>query len=261
MAYEVDGARMKARRIEMRNAAAQEERSDWTQEQVGLRAGLDRKTVGDMERRTGQRFERTTIEYVCAILALDPDTVILDQGPGDVRINGPRKIDLRPARSWSAPDWDLSRIVIGLDGLGFAPRPGLRLAYELEGMTLTLPALAPDEVFRCRYRARFDPSVDNHLGIIGPFESQTIGRDRPVHRGAWSFQSDGDLGLTWRRFNHLMRTSQTNILHVEVVFDFDRGAETLDLKVSIAQLHAYMEKVERVGQNLLKFAQLEVLDL
>lgn len=261
MAYEVDGARMRARRIEKKNAAVREERSDWSQEAVASEACVDRRTVGNMERKSGQRFERSTIEEVCAVLDLEPDAVILHQGPGDVRPVGPHKIDLRPARVWSAPDWPSSRLVVGLDGLGLEPRPGLRLAYTLEGMTLTLPDLAPDEVFRCRYRARFDPDANNHLGIVGPFEPQTVGRGRPVPPGAWSFQSDGDAGLTWNRFDHLMRTSQTNVLRVDVVLAFDRGTETLALKASVAQLHAYMEKVERVGQDLLKFAQLEVLNL
>lgn len=259
MSFEVDGERLRARRLEQKEAPS--ESKEWSQEAVALRAGVDRKTVGDMERRKGQRFEIEIIRYVCSVLEIDPDDVILTPAREDIVFDGPRKIDFRPARPWNAPDWENSRIVIALDQMGIATNTGVTLAFELQGIRLRLPQVDKTEAFKCRYLSRLIPGVPNHLGIESEFEPQHISKNSPVQPRAWSFKSDGDYGLTWMKLNDALKGFSSNVLSILVEYKFDKFSVEKEYRVSLAQLHSYMNEIERTGQSILKFAQLEVLDL
>lgn len=259
MAFEVDGRKLRARREELRKI--RKNGYSWSQEDVADRSEIVRRTYGDMERNPGQKFSLPTIECICETLYLIKDEVILSESPEDVRFIIPRKVDFRPARSWDAPEWEDSRVAVGLDKLGFELRPGVGLTYQLRSMSLTMPTISGEEVFRCRYLSRIAPGTPNHLGIEAEFAPQIITQTSPVTERAWTFLSDGDLGITWRQLNDTLTCFHTNVLTVQVLLFFDRCELRVALSLSVAQAHSYMQQVRRIGQPYLKFMQLEVLRL
>ncbi len=259
MSFEVDGRKLRARRKELSKFDKTEE--NWSQEAVAGRAGIDRTTYNKMEGATGQRFSLTVITYACKVLDIAPDDIILTPGIEDVQILGPSKVDFRPVRPWSAPEWEESRVAIGLDKLGFRLRPNIALHYRLDAISLMMPELTGNEVFKCRYLSTFAPGANGHLGIETEFHPQEIQQRTPVQERGWTLLSDGDVGCSWRDLHDLVAVFPKNVLRLQVLLNFDRFQVQKTLYLSRAQAQSYMKEVRRLGQPYLKFMQLEVLKL
>lgn len=252
-------------------------RREWSQEGVAERAGIDRRTYGNMERNETQRFSQTAISYVCEVLNLDPDEVIIEDDPGDLlvtRLLPPRKtkIGFRPARPWSAAGWEDSRVTITLDGIGFAlPSDcAAEASVILHGLSVTMPHVAGGEVFSCRYLSTPIPghtapevhADKNHIGVTGAFTAQTVTPAAPIAAQGWTCLSDGAHGLTWRKFMSTMADFQRNVLELPVTLHLSGGtAVSHNLRVAVAEMKTHMKIVEERGQALLRMTELEVLDL
>ena len=97
--YEVYGEKLRAKRLEWQQAEAAR-KGEWSQESVSYRAGVDRKTYGDMERNLGQRFQLFAIKAVCAALDIDVSEVIrpnrepINDETDDKKINHPQITNL-----------------------------------------------------------------------------------------------------------------------------------------------------------------------
>jgi transcriptional regulator with XRE-family HTH domain len=259
MSFEVDGRKLRARRQELSRLDKTEE--SWSQEAVALRAGIDRVTYGNMERVTGQRFSLTVINYACTALNISSDEIILTPDIEDVQLIGPTKVDFRPVRPWSAPEWEESRVAAGLDKLGFMLRTNVALQYRLDAISLTMPELSGNEVFKCRYLSTFAPGANGHLGIETEFHPQDIQQRAPVKERGWTFLSDGDVGCSWSELHDVVAVFPKNVLQVQVLLNFDRFQIQKTLYLSRAQAQSYMKEVRRLNQPYLKFMQLEVLKL
>lgn len=259
MAFEVDGRKLRARRLEL--SRLDTTGKNWSQEAVAGRAGIDRVTYGNMERVAGQRFSLTVITYACKVLEIAPDNIILSPDIEDVVLIGPNKVDFRPVRPWTAPEWEDSRVAVGLDKFGFKLRPNIVLGYRLDAISLTLPELSGNEVFKCRYLSTFAPGAAGHLGIEAEFQSQEILQNSQVKERGWTLLSEGDVGCSWRELHDAIAVSPKNALQVQVLLNFDRFQVQKTFYLSRAQAQSYMKEVRRLGQPYLKFMQLEVLKL